>query len=129
MECVHQVGSTFSLAVRSLGTVVAYGALHRIEQPLPLLVTMGSPLGMRTVTYDRLRPQPAAVPAMVKSWVNVADPDDLVAADLDLARRFPGADGVLESHWTVDNGGKAHEATHYLAKAIIGQRVVRAMTA
>lgn len=115
------------IVAHSLGTVVAYETLHRLQQPLPLLVTLGSPLGARNVIYERLRPQPASVPAVVRSWINVADRDDIVAADLDLTRGFPGADGVLESHWTVDNGGKPHEATHYLAKAVIGRPVAAAL--
>ncbi|WP_434444397.1 hypothetical protein [Lentzea sp. E54] len=110
-----------------LSTVVAYEALHRVDQPLPLLVTLESPLGMRTVIYERLRPQHAQVLASVWSWVNVADRDDLGAAALDLTASFPGADGVLESHWTVDNGGKPYEATHYLTKAEIGRSVAVAL--
>lgn len=119
---------TRAVVAHSLGTVVAYETLHRLDQPLPLLVTLGSPLGMRTVIYERLRPQPASVPEAVKRWINVADRDDLVAADLDLTRGFPGANGVLESHWTVDNGGKPHEATHYLAKSVIGRPVAAAFS-
>jgi hypothetical protein len=77
--------------------------------------------------YERLQPQPASVPPMVRSWINVADRDDLVAADLDLTRGFPGADGVLESHWTVDNGGKPHEVAHHLVKAEIGRPVANTL--
>lgn len=119
---------TRAVVAHSLGTVVAYEALHRLDHPVPLLVTMGSPLGMRTVVYERLRPQPAAVPAGLRRWVNVADPDDLVAADLHLTRAFPGTDGVLESHWTIDNGGKPHEATHYLTKPAVGTPVAAALS-
>lgn len=125
----HIGPETRVVIAHSLGTVVAYETLHRLDRPLPLFITLGSPLGMRTVIYERLRPQPASVPAVVRSWINAADRDDLVAADLDLTRGFPGADGVLESHWTVDNGGKPHEATHYLAKAVIGRPVAAALSA
>jgi pimeloyl-ACP methyl ester carboxylesterase len=50
------------LVGHSLGSVVAYEAAHRLAQPLPLLVTIGSPLGLRTIVYERLRPQPPGFP-------------------------------------------------------------------
>jgi hypothetical protein len=104
----------------SLGTVVAFEALHRVDHPIPLLITLGSPLGMRTLIHGRLHPQPACVPPTVKRWVNIADRDDLVASTLDLTPLFAGGDGVLENHSTVDNGSKPHEATYYLGKAVVG---------
>jgi pimeloyl-ACP methyl ester carboxylesterase len=44
----------------SLGSVVAFEAAHFLQQPLPLLVTLGSPLGLQNIVYQRLRPQPPA---------------------------------------------------------------------
>lgn len=111
----------------SLGSVVAYEAVHRLGRPLPLLVTLGSPLGLRTIVYERTRPQPAKVPDGLARWVNVADRDDLVAARPDLTALFPGADGVLESGYTVDNGAKPHEATFYLTKPAVGEAVAKAL--
>jgi hypothetical protein len=111
----------------SLGSVVAYEAAHQLERPLPLLLTLGSPLGLQTIVYDRLRPQPPGVPPKVERWVNIADRDDLVAARPDLTALFPGADGVLESAYTVDNGAKPHEAAFYLAKQQIGEPVASAL--
>src|SRR5262249_42563479 len=57
----------------SLGSVVAYEAANLINQPLPLLLTLGSPLGLATIIYQRLRPQPPEFPPVVRRWVNVAD--------------------------------------------------------
>lgn len=111
----------------SLGSVVAYEAAHQLERPLPLLLTLGSPLGLQTIVYDRLRPQPPCVPPKVERWVNIADRDDLVAARPDLTALFPGAGGILESAYTVDNGAKPHEAAFYLAKQQIGEPVARAL--
>ncbi len=105
----------------SLGSVVAYEAAHRLGRPLPLLLTLGSPLGLRTVVYERTRPQPPSIPPGVARWVNLADRDDLVAAKPDLTPLFPGADGVLDSGYTVDNGAKPHEAAFYLAKRRTGE--------
>jgi hypothetical protein len=77
----------------SLGSVVAFEALHRAHQPVAF-ITMGSPLGLRTIVYDRLRPQPPHVPACLTSWHNSVDKDDLIAAHLDLAPFFPPAPGL-----------------------------------
>ncbi|RZQ65670.1 hypothetical protein [Amycolatopsis suaedae] len=124
----HVGPDTQVIVGHSLGSVVAYEAVHRLGRPLPLLVTLGSPLGLRTVVYERTRPQPPAVPPMLARWVNLADRDDLVAARPDLTALFPGADGVLESGYTVDNGAKPHEATFYLAKRETGAAVAAALS-
>jgi hypothetical protein len=99
----------------SLGTVVAYEALHRLEQPLPLLVTFGSPLGLRSIIRGRLRPQPLCSPAQVKRWVNVADRDDYIVATLRLRSLFPDDDAVLERTRLVQNRNtNPHAAVEYL---------------
>ncbi|MFF5444024.1 hypothetical protein [Streptomyces sp. NPDC012888] len=101
----------------SLGTVVAYEALHRLEQPLPLLVTFGSPLGLRSIVHRRLRPQPLRSPAHLKRWVNVADRDDFIVATLRLRSLFPDDDAVLERTRHVRNrNSDPHAATEYLSR-------------
>ncbi|RZL77808.1 MAG: hypothetical protein EOP32_24040 [Rhodococcus sp. (in: high G+C Gram-positive bacteria)] len=113
----------------SLGSVVAYEALHRCDQEVAFL-TMGSPLGLRTVVYDRLRPRPASVPGAVAGWDNLVDRDDLVAAHLDLAPFFPPAPGAAVVPVTaeaLDNGAKPHDSTHYLVKAVTGGIVEKAL--
>jgi hypothetical protein len=72
----------------SLGSVVAYEAAHRMTQPLPLLLTLGSPLGLQTIVYQRLRPQPPGFPPNVRRWVNIAERDDFIAAEPDLKGLF-----------------------------------------
>ncbi len=131
-RALDQVGPETRLIVaHSLGSVVAYEALQRTDFPVALL-TLGSPLGLRTVVYDRLRPQPPRVPATVTVWDNLADRDDLVAARLDLAPLFPPAPGstvTVVSNRSVDNGAKPHDATHYLTKGSVGHIVRRALGA
>ena len=114
----------------SLGSVVAYEALHRTSQPTALL-TLGSPLGLRTVIYDKLRPRPPHVPPSVTCWDNLVDVDDLVAAHLNLAPYFPSAPGSTvtpRTTATLDNGAKPHEATHYLTKRTTGLIVADALS-
>jgi hypothetical protein len=120
------------LVGHSLGSVIAYEAAHQLDQPLPLLVTIGSPLGLRTIVYERLRPQPPGFPSQVARWVNVADRDDFVAAAPDLTGLFSTgqpAEALMEGGWTVDNGAEPHRATFYLTKQQtarpIGQTLIR----
>ena len=96
----------------SLGSIVAYEVAHRLDRPLPLLVTLGSPLGVETLVLQRLRP-PASFPPRVRRWVNVADKDDLVAAEPNLTNLFAVSmprDAIFEGSYTVDNGAEPHSA-------------------
>ena len=117
----------------SLGSVIAYEvAASHLSTPLPLLLTLGSPLGLRSVIYNRLTPQPPTYPTRVRRWVNIADRNDLVAAEPDLTPLFSAsrpADSVLESGWTVDNGAKPHEALYYLRKKQVGKPFAEALDA
>jgi len=73
----------------SLGSVVTYEALSANPRfDVGLLVTLGSPLGMPDVVYDRLLPAPPVRPACVRHWVNVADIGDLVAIPRKLGGLF-----------------------------------------
>ncbi|MEK0098839.1 hypothetical protein ACFC18_38710 [Streptomyces sp. NPDC056121] len=108
---------TKAVLAHSLGTIVAYEALHRLDQPLPLLVTFGSPLGLRSIIRGRLRPQPLRSPAHLKRWVNVADRDDFIVATLKLRKLFPEDDAVLERTRRVSNRDfDPHAATEYLSR-------------
>jgi hypothetical protein len=112
----------------SLGSVVAYECAHRLAHSLPLLLTLGSPLGLRTIVTDRLRPAPS-FPPMVGRWANVADHDDVVAAELDLRPRFARdlpASSRFESV-LVDNGSTPHSPVHYLGKIAVGRAISEAL--
>src|SRR6185437_14528951 len=61
----------------SLGSVVVYEYMARYSPPqVELLVTLGSPLGIPNLVFERLTPAPAggvgAWPGRVADWVNVA---------------------------------------------------------
>ncbi|MEE1805556.1 MULTISPECIES: hypothetical protein [Streptomyces] len=108
-------GDTKAVIAHSLGTVVAYEALHRLDRPLPLLVTFGSPLGLRSVIRERLRPQPLRTPDQLKRWVNIADRDDYIVSTLRLRTLFPETDDVLErTHMVKNANGNPHAALEYL---------------
>jgi hypothetical protein len=127
----HLDADTRIIVGHSLGSVVGYEiAAAHLNRPLPLLLTLGSPLGLRTIVYDRLQPQPPVYPTQVNRWVNIADRNDLVAAQPDLAPLFqdskPDTAG-LDCSWTVDNGAKPHDATFYLTKSQVGQPIATAL--
>jgi hypothetical protein len=112
--------STRILIGHSLGSVVAYEYLCRYQPPgIEVLVTLGSPLGIPNVIFNRLSPTPGEAggewPAAVRRWVNVADPDDVVALRKQLAELFPpplGVDPVADE--LVNNGDKPHAIRPYL---------------
>ncbi|MFG2946325.1 alpha/beta hydrolase [Streptomyces adustus] len=119
------------VVAHSLGTVVAMEALQSYEGPVPLLVTVGSPLGLRSVVRDRMRPQPLRVPESVDEWLNFWDRDDLVVGRprWETALR-PNARGVLPRTRRVDSDGAwVHPATKYLAQPGVAGPVLEAVAA
>lgn len=112
----------------SLGSVVAYEALAKHpEWPVNTFVTLGSPLGISNLVFDRLNPSPAdgrgVFPGSAADWVNVASPGDVVALVKQLAGRF---DGPLTDH-LVHNGAKAHDVSPYLSTIEVGGAVRRGL--
>ncbi|MFF5499519.1 hypothetical protein [Streptomyces aquilus] len=108
----------------SLGSVVAYEALcAHPEWPVRTLLTVGSPLGIRRLVFDRLRtgPQgkPGDWPGSVTSWTNLADEGDVVALVKDLRPLFGQDVRCLLVH----NGSRAHDATRYLNTAEAGRAI------
>jgi len=104
----------------SLGSVVVYEFLARYVPPqVELLITLGSPLGIPNLVFDRLTPAPVggvgAWPGRVGHWVNIADPDDIVALRKQLAPLFPASTGGAGiQDYLVDNGDKPHAISRYL---------------
>lgn len=110
----------------SLGSVVAYEALVAHPQwSVHTFVTLGSPLGIRNLIFDRLIPPPndgvGVWPGRVSRWVNVADHGDIVALVKDLASRF----GVRVQDHLVYNGSHAHDVSRYLTAEETGAGIVQ----
>jgi hypothetical protein len=103
----------------SLGTVVAYEALHaHPELDVDLLVTLGSPLALPGAVFPRLQPPPAAGtgprPTGVRCWVNISDHGDPIAILRPFKTYFPSVDlDLAESVGLFD----FHRAARYLACA------------
>jgi hypothetical protein len=113
----------------SLGSIVAYEACFDLKRPLPLLVTIGSPLGMAQIVYERLRPQPPVFPPVVQRWVNVADRNDIVAAEPDLGRFFGDVPvgARFDANGRVTTGRDAHSARAYLTAVEVGRPIAEAL--
>jgi hypothetical protein len=114
----------------SLGSVVAYEALaEHPEWPVRALVTLGSPLGIRNLIFDRLQPAPSGGvggwPGSVVRWTNIAAPGDVVALVKQLSTCFgDGVEDVL-----VDNETKAHDASAYLTAEEAGDAIAAGLVA
>jgi len=121
-------GETTILIGHSLGSVVAYECAHRLSAPLPLLTTIGSPLGLRTIVTERLDPPPS-FPPLVQAWLNHANLEDVVAAEPDLAPLFgrdvPVASRLICSHY--QDPTQPHRSETYLGREIIARAVAGAL--
>jgi hypothetical protein len=117
------------MVAHSLGSVVAYEACFALERPLPLLVTIGSPLGLGNIVYARLRPQPPIFPPRVRRWLNIADRNDVVAAEANLRPFFSSVPegAVFEPCETVNNGREAHRGASYLTSIVVGRPVAETL--
>ena len=122
------------IVAHSLGSVVAYEALSaHPEWPVRSLITLGSPLGIRNLIFDRLTPapepfpQPGTAPGRwpqgARSWVNVVDVGDVVALVKDLRPLF----GARVEGYVVDNGARAHKISPYLSAVETGTALASAL--
>ncbi|MFH8407414.1 hypothetical protein ACH4FX_21865 [Streptomyces sp. NPDC018019] len=116
------------IVAHSLGSVVAYEVLCAHPEWRDItLVTLGSPLAVRNLVFDRLRPAPAdgraQWPPSVRRWVNVADRGDVVALVKTLAPAF----GDALTDRLVHNGAKAHDARPYLTAHETGEAIAAAL--
>jgi pimeloyl-ACP methyl ester carboxylesterase len=101
------------LAGHSLGSIVAYEALCRIpDHGVTTLITLGSPLGLRSIRQGmsrQARDRMPDLPPGVLRWVNIYDPRDAVSLAGGLAAYWP-----MVADKNVDNGDEPHAVTNYL---------------
>lgn len=125
--------STRVIVGHSLGSVVAYEALcTNPGWPIRMLVTLGSPLGIPHLIFDRLEPASLAVGTKVPQgrspvpglqWVNIADEGDVVALVKDLRGTF----GSGVDCWLVSNGAKAHDVRPYRTAVETGRAILKGL--
>lgn len=108
----------------SLGSVIAYEALCASARPGQVsLITLGSPLGIPGLIFERLEPRPIGQrgqwPRSVQSWTNIADSGDVVALAKTLNPLFDGPIVDILVH----NGATAHDICPYLTAKETGRAV------
>ncbi|WP_338760706.1 hypothetical protein V7968_32280 [Nocardia vulneris] len=114
----------------SLGSVVAYETLCALPgHSVRALITMGSPLGIPNLIFDRLEPVPAhgigAWPGGQQLvWTNIADAGDVVALVKQLNPLFGSSFSQRVWDTLVHNGSHAHSAVPYLTEKLTGQAIV-----
>ena len=120
--------STRLVIGHSLGSVVAWEACQTVGRPLPMLITLGSPLGLNSVVYPRLRPQPPTWPSYVHRWVNVAHPNDVVAVEPNLGPLFSAPAGLtIECHTPLSKHDH-HAIAGYLEEHATGRAIADALS-
>jgi hypothetical protein len=110
----------------SLGTVVAYNVLRSDDRKLsvPLLVTIGSPLGIRAIRDQLL---PLSFPAHVQAWYNAFDPRDVVALYPLNDSNFPVNPGVENFAGVRNQTADRHGVAGYLNDKNVAAEVLDAL--
>lgn len=114
------------VVAHSLGTVVAYNVLRREGRNLdvPLLVTLGSPLGIAAVRRQLV---PLKSPK-VGCWYNAFDRRDIVALNpLDEAH-FPVAPPILNKSDVDNTTDNRHGISGYLSDPAVARRIHEAIS-
>ncbi|AGL16106.1 alpha/beta fold hydrolase [Actinoplanes sp. N902-109] len=122
-------GQPSVVVAHSLGSVVAFELLAEHTGEIPLLVTIGSPIALRTVVLPRLRPHPPHTPECVRRWLNFWDRDDVITARPILADAVaPNGAGVAPNSRRVDSDGLwVHTATKYLQHGEVAGPIVEGL--
>lgn len=116
------------IVAHSLGSVVAYEALHRYAKSpnwanVRTLVTLGSPLGIRNLIFSALVPPPengkGKWPPLLERWVNLSADNDVVALEKWLGHFFDGS--IVDVR--IDNEAKAHDISPYLTAPETGAAI------
>ncbi|ADD43257.1 hypothetical protein [Stackebrandtia nassauensis] len=112
----------------SLGTVIAYEALHRHRVAVPLLITLGSPLAIPAIV-SRLKPPVingrGRKPPSVKRWINLADCGDYIAIPINETDSINAVfDGIDEHNDSIRIGiFRSHGIEGYLRHPVLGRAV------
>ena len=102
------------VVAHSMGSIVAFEAIHETGLELDALVTLGSPLGVEGYVRRRLS-APDRMPPTVRRWINVSHPNEPVALVNELAPLFaPAADQAGLEDLVLDTNAPWHGIDTYL---------------
>jgi subtilisin family serine protease len=134
LERLRPGGGPFVVIGHSQGSMIAYKVLSQLaaaDFDVRLFVTIGSPLGITEVQDQlelQLKTRKLAVPACVKSWLNVADPLDPVALDKRIGNDYAATNGVEVDdnvEFNPDSPRHPHSGSGYLSTRPV-RRAVKA---
>ncbi|GAA1974534.1 hypothetical protein [Microbacterium pumilum] len=118
------------VVAHSLGTIVAYKLLRREGEAagwkVPHFITLGSPLGVRTVTNVLA---PLQHPKVVTKWSNAYDPHDVVALHPLEKPWFGVKPGIANKGDVVNDTGNKHGISGYLGDKEVARWIYDALTA
>ena len=126
-EQLRDLTGPIAVIGHSLGSIVGYDTLNSLTdgfEGVRLYLTVGSPLGIREIQDQLVKPQ--RVPPVVERWLNLADPLDVVALDKRLKGEFAPDSKVSDEsvdNWTNNN----HSIDGYLDKPIAKDAVEDAL--
>jgi hypothetical protein len=122
----HLASGPVLVVAHSLGTIVAYRILRRRSETsaVPLLLTLGSPLGINAVK-DRLHPPALQRPDGVARWLNGNDQRDYVALfeRLDEQTFAAEIENINDMH---NSHADAHAIADYLRDPRVTEAIARA---
>ncbi|MCP4978124.1 MAG: lipase family protein [Maribacter sp.] len=107
-------GYKIILVGHSMGSIVSYDVLRLKEETesfnIEHFITIGSPLGLPLVS-KKIREEFGATrtPGNVRHWTNIADPEDKVALDFNLADEFDDLDRIKVKDTLAHNEYENHE--------------------
>lgn len=127
-------GGPFVVIGHSQGSMIAYDVLEELaakDAEVPLLITIGSPLGFDEV-QDQLKKlkntKTLKAPACVERWLNVADWLDPAALDKRLRGEFLPKNSIEDKIiWNKDSPRDPHSGTGYLSHDAVRGPVLQAV--
>jgi hypothetical protein len=122
-QTIADIDEPFVMVGHSLGSILAYDVLREHEQQskeLPLLVTIGSPLGVQEI--QDLVTAPLQVPAGVQAWLNANDSRDVVALDHTIQDDYAPRERCTDVKVT-NASANHHGARQYLASSAVRDAV------
>jgi hypothetical protein len=128
-QTIADIDEPFVMVGHSLGSILAYDVLREEgerSKELPLLVTIGSPLGVQEI--QDLITAPLEVPAGVAAWLNASDSRDVVALDHSIRPEYEPPDRCTDVRVT-NASANHHGARQYLASSAVRDAVHEALTA
>ena len=125
------IGTGAVYAAIALGTIITYDVLSEAafaDFDIPLLITLGCPLGIENV-QKRLRNgkgRPNPTPRAARAWTNFGDRFDPVAIERTLRDEFSPADFVRDE--SVNNPARNnHDLTGYLSIPLVRTAILTAV--